>query len=397
MGRITFFSSWELWQQMTFVLAAAIVVVFIAGLVKLWWLSRFLRKHTILDEEKRTRQQEMRKSGIPSGRRVDIPFGVRAIQSGVQIDGIWISRPGTPVETLSPGAASSTTLEPDSEVREKREARRPNATVAEVQPTPRQSPAASFFERNSSTDVSDTEAGAPKNLRTVPQPAFRPGNSSQRLSSSPSHEIRNIDGLSRLQGRTAKPRPHIVTYVPTKSIPKVHPSASSHRQPSAEPVPSSSEEADSTPPQRHGIQATSGPLAHPPLPPRSFEGQQVPAPAHVELLSWEEHFSILPTRRERERMNNRETRRGSHDESGHSHYPPPLAASRPVPHRSYTVEIHANTTTRNVNEGFEVLAAGVSSRSSSEIDLESGQTCPKYSPASRFYKKRRHQPSGQDL
>ena len=60
------------------VLAAAIVVVFLAGLVKLWWLSRYLKKHTVLDLEKRARQMEMQKSGLPAGKRVDIPFGVRA-------------------------------------------------------------------------------------------------------------------------------------------------------------------------------------------------------------------------------------------------------------------------------------------------------------------------------
>lgn len=44
------------------------------------------------------RIQELRSSGqiVESRRSHDIPFGVRAIQSGVQVDGIWISQSNTP-------------------------------------------------------------------------------------------------------------------------------------------------------------------------------------------------------------------------------------------------------------------------------------------------------------
>ncbi|KAK0733404.1 hypothetical protein B0T26DRAFT_633513 [Lasiosphaeria miniovina] len=107
-----FFISWALWQQMTFVLAMAMVVVFCAGLVKLWWSNRLLRKQEILEEEKRARLQEMRKSGIPHKRTNDIPFGIRAIQSGVEVDGIWISRPPSLNETATPKTGYSTTLQP---------------------------------------------------------------------------------------------------------------------------------------------------------------------------------------------------------------------------------------------------------------------------------------------
>ncbi|KAK3396544.1 hypothetical protein B0T20DRAFT_337055, partial [Sordaria brevicollis] len=104
MAKGIFFMSWELWQQMTFALAVAIAAVFAAGLVKLWWTNRILRRQEILDEEKKARIDDMRSSGIRpnSSKRAaasSIPFGVRAIQSGVQVDGIWISRPATPTET----------------------------------------------------------------------------------------------------------------------------------------------------------------------------------------------------------------------------------------------------------------------------------------------------------
>ncbi|KFA80400.1 hypothetical protein S40288_08805 [Stachybotrys chartarum IBT 40288] len=88
----TFFVDWELWQEMTFVLACCIVVVFGLGLVKLWRTNRQVRKLEILDEEKRARTLEMRHCGIQTRRQNEIPFGVRALQSGVEVEGIWISK-----------------------------------------------------------------------------------------------------------------------------------------------------------------------------------------------------------------------------------------------------------------------------------------------------------------
>ncbi|KAL1901862.1 hypothetical protein Sste5346_001565 [Sporothrix stenoceras] len=109
-----FFVSWALWEEMTFVLACAIVVVFLIGLFKLWRTSRQVRRQEVIDEEKRARLTEMRKVGMsssPTARSAaatrkqrtnsDIPFGVRAIQTGVEVDGIWISRPTTPSRSSS--------------------------------------------------------------------------------------------------------------------------------------------------------------------------------------------------------------------------------------------------------------------------------------------------------
>lgn len=59
-----------------------------------------MAKQEILDEEKRARTNEMQKTGLQMCSGVDIPFGVRAIQCGVEVDGIWISRPNTSNSTL---------------------------------------------------------------------------------------------------------------------------------------------------------------------------------------------------------------------------------------------------------------------------------------------------------
>ncbi|CCF32193.1 hypothetical protein CH063_04618 [Colletotrichum higginsianum] len=102
-----FFVSWELWQQMTFILALAICVVFIIGFIKLWWTNRYIAKIEIIDAEKRAHAAELESTGLPPPPRKqsDIPFGVRAIQSGIEVDGIWISRPNTPSVDSPPNSA----------------------------------------------------------------------------------------------------------------------------------------------------------------------------------------------------------------------------------------------------------------------------------------------------
>ncbi|CZT48118.1 uncharacterized protein RSE6_08777 [Rhynchosporium secalis] len=96
-----FFHSWELWEQMTFVLALAIAAVIVIGYSKLLWRNRLVQRQELVDEEKRARIQQLRSSGqiVESRKSHDIPFGIRAVQSGVQVDGIWISRTANPNPT----------------------------------------------------------------------------------------------------------------------------------------------------------------------------------------------------------------------------------------------------------------------------------------------------------
>lgn len=51
----------------------------------------------------------MRHCGIDSTNPNDIPFGVRALESGVEVEGIWISRTNTP-DGSRLGASSTVTL-----------------------------------------------------------------------------------------------------------------------------------------------------------------------------------------------------------------------------------------------------------------------------------------------
>ncbi|KAF2862694.1 hypothetical protein K470DRAFT_212062, partial [Piedraia hortae CBS 480.64] len=94
-----FFTGWETWEKLTFCLAGAILLTFFAGATKVGYTHWRLRKYTAIAEKERKEQmiqrQVMHEQPFPA---VDdeIPFGIRALESGVEVEGIWVSRPTTP-------------------------------------------------------------------------------------------------------------------------------------------------------------------------------------------------------------------------------------------------------------------------------------------------------------
>ncbi|KAF2266817.1 hypothetical protein CC78DRAFT_531263 [Lojkania enalia] len=91
-----FFTGWELWQQMTFVLACGIVATIFLGLCKLQYDRYKIRKYDKVEKGKTAQTPEMLESQ-PINKDEDVPFGIRAIESGIEVDGVWISRSNTPV------------------------------------------------------------------------------------------------------------------------------------------------------------------------------------------------------------------------------------------------------------------------------------------------------------
>ncbi|OCK80645.1 hypothetical protein K432DRAFT_38560 [Lepidopterella palustris CBS 459.81] len=96
-----FFVDWALWEKMTFVLACGIVLTIIGGLCKLAYSTWKIQNYAKVEASKAERSPEAVESQ-PAGRQVrggkdDVPFGIRAIESGIEIDGVWISRGNTPI------------------------------------------------------------------------------------------------------------------------------------------------------------------------------------------------------------------------------------------------------------------------------------------------------------
>ncbi|KAF2722694.1 hypothetical protein K431DRAFT_221640 [Polychaeton citri CBS 116435] len=112
---VRFFNGWELWEKMVFVLGCAIVVVVLLGCSKLTYTHWRLRKLGAIAEKQRQEQalrRELSEKRRPPGTRKegDVPFGVRAIESGIEVEGVWISRNNSPEPTSSREASRTSSI-----------------------------------------------------------------------------------------------------------------------------------------------------------------------------------------------------------------------------------------------------------------------------------------------
>ncbi|KAI0966950.1 hypothetical protein F4678DRAFT_263078 [Xylaria arbuscula] len=361
-----FFVGWALWEDLTFVLAAGIVVVFIIGWIKLWWMQRLLKKYSLLDEEKRARQMELRKSGLPVGRRADIPFGVRAIQSGIEVEGIWISRPATPMGSRTSSKASSTTLDVDGELRLQDKGKavlgsvvRPAATVTEVEPTPkpsprqspRQSPVASYFDQGIRQDVSKAPSPGP-------HVAYGQRHSSPRPISGRAHVAQQLRTTAQPDGMPI--RLPVETYIPTSSSSSVNSSLSPRARPAADRASISSEEGLGFSSPRYPADVRNKPPTHHRNPFDDSESLPSGAPSRAQS----KYCSRVRAETRGDRIESPEADRtlSSRPQSASR---PFLASTRPTPIRTYTDQ-RENTSARIVNAGFEVLPAGTFGRLSGD-------------------------------
>jgi hypothetical protein len=324
-----------------------IVAVFCAGLVKLWWNNRLMKKQELLDEEKRARLEQMRKTGLPIKRASEIPFGIRAIQSGVEVEGIWISRPTTPSEALAAKlASSSTSASHDSESQRKGRGHSDDGKSGSVtittseRPIPKQSVSdASTLQKTSDSDSMD-------GVHSVPTPASRLVQRSKRpLYRTPG--VLNEDTLRRLEGQ-GQSKILYDTYMPTSSRrdPRQHSVRSS--------ASSSGESVDSQPRSAKSISGKSYTSSH-------SSRLYMPRNPHAGRAGYD---AVPRQGPEREVRSPFETPARTH--SGFSLFSQSdrhtsLLQSRDVSALEPTFapgDLHLNKASRRVNDGFEILPAG---------------------------------------
>ncbi|KAI5371066.1 hypothetical protein Slin15195_G019390 [Septoria linicola] len=108
MGK-AFFMGWATWEKLVFILACAIVVTVLLGCAKLIWTHQKLRKYSGGAENDRKEQAVYRQMSQRRNAQggAEVPFGIRAIESGIEVEGVWISRSNTPEPVSSARTSAS--------------------------------------------------------------------------------------------------------------------------------------------------------------------------------------------------------------------------------------------------------------------------------------------------
>ena len=307
----------------------------------------------------------MRKTGLRSnGRRAgEIPFGVRAIQSGVEVEGIWISRSTSPISHLekqkSDGRAASSTTKveeyeekPSRKVRGKEKYRGDDSgslnSIRESRPSPTRN---EYFE--SRGDVALSIEDTPH----MAAPKARSQATHQRVKS-----LLNEETLRQLEGQTSRAR--INTYIPTSSFDTPH-SRILGRQNSHTSASSATESTIS--------ESSSGRTG-----PRSQYTSRNPSSSsrHYVPRQYRPGYNAIPQGSPEQEPHvslgsSTDTPAFSTPLSTPSHsFPPSRSDSQlpllprqqgpPIPEPTFGPgDIHYNRSARRVNEGFEVLPAGL--------------------------------------
>ncbi|KAK4128363.1 hypothetical protein N657DRAFT_638819 [Parathielavia appendiculata] len=314
----------------------------------------------------------MRKTGLPIKRANPVPFGVRAIQSGIEIDGIWISRPASLNELSSITLAGR-----DSDSQKKgRDCSGDERSVIVTTSTlnhagPRQSPsAASIFQKLNDTDsMESSQSSAP------PVSQF----ASRKTKRHPSRQLTgtlNEDTLRRLEGQSPT-KPLYETYVPTSSFTtrRSHPRPPRHlsQQSSA----SSSAESVDSQPRSEANKSASGRsytssshssklyMATAAATVGSLQAYAYVAPSSTARTEALQNAAALRRWAEKERDRDKDEDQNGHDPletsppRGFFVFSQPEMVAMAAPEPTFGPgDLHLNTSSRRVNDGFEVLPAG---------------------------------------
>jgi hypothetical protein len=285
----------------------------------------------------------MRKTGLSpkSPKKGDIPFGVRALQSGIEVDGIWVSRPGTPSRNSSKskvGVVSALTIIVDEDGKTKTKVisgdKKRSANPGRPVPYRTQS-SALVREPSSGSDTTDAQSTLSMPLPQISEDSTVPRRYQHRAGRL------NEEALRRLDGQALR-SPHLNTYMPTSHLSSPHSSVSrSHYRPSNRSSVSSSESLSSGGASRNPSSSSSQ-KSFPPVA-REKDTHATQGPSRSPVRSSTATTSTWGTSATTE-----------------SHTPlmtSPVSIQKPQPtfgpHDSY-----ANRQRRQINEGFEVLPAG---------------------------------------
>ncbi|KAJ5957478.1 hypothetical protein N7501_011757 [Penicillium viridicatum] len=92
---MAFWVDWELWEKLSVVLAMLIALVLLYAFCVLGWSRWMIRKYAATEAKEREAEAEV----YPMLHKDDIPFGARALERGVEVEGIWVSDPNTPTQS----------------------------------------------------------------------------------------------------------------------------------------------------------------------------------------------------------------------------------------------------------------------------------------------------------
>ena len=182
--------------------------------MKLTYNKWRLRKYTAVAETKATLRREMQHTAsVKRGRsqRQQIPFGVRALESGIEVDGVWISGTNTP--STMPGSPNIAAIKPQPAHRE--HPAEPSSSNSEMSRIEIPQPVHGYSGLNSSsgpsykTSTVDRPVSAerqhkkpmPSDHHSLGRPTYQPRRSSQ-LRFSNSLDAENSEALAALEGRT---------------------------------------------------------------------------------------------------------------------------------------------------------------------------------------------------
>lgn len=94
---MSFWDHMKLWEKMLLVLAVAMFLTLVAACLKLIYNKYRVKKHTKIAEARKSHIESIGGgTDLVKSKEEDIPFGIKALEAGVEVEGIYISRPNTP-------------------------------------------------------------------------------------------------------------------------------------------------------------------------------------------------------------------------------------------------------------------------------------------------------------